>query len=205
MLGGMKRYLTVAAVMMLACVASGAERGATQPAGADLNTPKKALMTFERLGADSHVDRAAFVYAATTDDEKKVAKALADVDLELAKLRNKASARFDREAGDRMVHALHDVTAEDIDAATEQIDGDKATVSGKGFGEPLPMVKANGAWKIDLAPLLEKAKVENVVAVCDKLVEVMERTEEELAADKYANVSLLERAVKRRAKEIFGD
>jgi hypothetical protein len=202
--------MVVTALLVVAWTASargeGAERSASEPTGADVSTPKKALKTFDRAGTDPHIDRATFFYAAKTDEQKKVAEALASVDLAMAKLRKTAVARFDREAGDRMVHALRDVTADDIEAAKEEINGDKATVSGKGFGEPLGMVKVKGGWKIDVADMIEKtkAKPEAIVDVCDQLVEAIERTEEELSADKYANVSLLERAMKRRVFAILG-
>jgi hypothetical protein len=202
MLERMTRRLLLALLMLLAFGAYG-ERAATQP---DLSTPKKALKYFDQIGTDTHVDRATVVYAAKSDDEKKVAKAFAAVDLEMAKLRRMVTNRFDRDAGDRMVHALRDVTADDIDAATESIDGDKATVSGKYFDEPLPMVRVNGAWKISMVDVLSKwgGPPDELVKAAEKLTDAIQQTEDEVAADKYANVSLLERALKRRVKKIIG-
>src|SRR5262249_29719382 len=122
------------------------------------------------------------------------------------KLRKTVTNRWDRDAGDKMVHALRDVTADDIDAATETIEGDKATISGKGFGQPLRMVKVNSAWKGSIADMADAPeKVERIGDMCEELVDAIERTEDEIAANKYANPSLLERAVKRRVRQVLGD
>ena len=199
----MKRWHGIIVLLMLVALTGRAERATTQPG--DLSTPKKALKYFDRVGTDPHVDRAALFYHAKTDDEKKVAKAFASVDLAMAKLRKAATARFDRTAGDAMVHALRDVTAEDIDNAVEKIDGDKATVSGKRFSEPLPMVKVNGNWKISLADAMaESAGADDLVQICEDLVDAIELVEQEIQADKYVNPSLLERAVKRHVRKIMG-
>ncbi len=206
MLGFMKRIFFWAALAMVVPVMALAERvSATQ--GADLGTPKKALKFFDRVGTDASVDRATLFYHTTNDDERKVAKAFASVDLALAKLRKAVNTRFDREAGDAMVHALHDVTAEDVEAAKEEITGDKAKVSGKNFGEPLPMVKVKGAWKIAIGESIAQsnANVDRLVELCEDLVDAIERTEQEVIADKYVNASLLERGIKRRVKGILGE
>jgi hypothetical protein len=200
----MKRIFGILALLISFAYVARADRAAAQQA--DLSTPKKALKYFDAVGTDPKVDRATLFYHAKTDDEKKVAKAFAAVDLQLAKLRKAAVSRWDRAAGDAMVHAVRDVTAEDIDAATEKIDGDKATMTGKGFSEPLPMIRVNGTWKISLADAIEKAQTgaDDLVELCDDLVEAMQLTEQEMLADKYANPSLLQRAMMRRVKAIVG-
>jgi hypothetical protein len=198
-------FLVILAVMSAGvAVTARAERPSTQ--AGDFSTPKKALKSFDAVGVDPHVDRASLFYAADSEDEKKVAKALASVDLALAKLRKTVTNRWDRDAGDKMVHALRDVTADDIDAATEAIEGDKATISGKGFGQPLHMVKVDSAWKVSIADMADAPeKVERVTEMCEELVDAIDRTEDEIAANKYANPSLLERAIKRRVRQVLGD
>ena len=204
MLSTMKRTIALVALFIAIPLTARAERPSTQYG--DFSTPKKALKSFDAIGVDPHVDRASLFYAAESEDEKKVAKALASVDLALAKLRKTVTNRWDREAGDKMVHALRDVTADDIDAATETIEGDKATITGKGFGQPLHMVKVNSVWKVSIADMADAPeKVERVSDMCEELVDAIERTEDEIAANKYANPSLLERAVKRRVRQVLGD
>jgi hypothetical protein len=200
----MKRATVLTALLVLISLVARAERPSTQ--AGDFSTPKKALKSFDAIGVDPHVDRASLFYAAESEDEKKVAKALASVDLALAKLRKTVTNRWDRDAGDRMVHALRDVTADDIDAASETIEGDTATISGKGFGQPLRMVKVNSTWKVSIADMADAPeKVDRVSEMCEELVDAIDRTEDEIAANKYANPSLLERAVKRRVKQVLGD
>ena len=199
----MQRCLGWIVTFTLMAAAAHAERATTQPG--ELATPKQALKYFDRVGADPHVDRANLFYHAKSDDEKKVAKAFAAIDLEMARLRKAATARFDSAAGDAMVHALRDVTAEDIDNAVEKISGDKAIVSGKRFSEPLPMVRVNGNWKISLSDVLANAgSADDLVHMCETLVDSIETIEQEIQADKFANPSLLERAVKRQVRKVLG-
>jgi len=194
----------IALAALLAPLATRGDHLATQPG--DLATPKKALKFFDRVGADPKIDRANLFYHATNDNERKVAKAFASVDFALAKLRKQVATRFDDTAGNMVVHALRDVTADDIDAARESVDGDKATISGKNFGEPLLMIRVNGNWKIDIGAALAKSNADpdQLVDLCEELVDAIDRTSQELSADKYPNPSLLDRAIKRRVKGILG-
>jgi hypothetical protein len=175
-------------------------------ADGEQSTPKGALKYFDRVAADPNLDRAGTFYYAKTDDEKKVAKAFATVDLALAKLKKIAAARWDTKAATAMAHALRDVTADDIDAARESIDGDKATITGKGFDTPLPMIKIDGAWKISIPDAMKQTQATSsqIEQACTALTDAIEKTQEEIQANKYANPSLLERAIKRRVKAILG-
>jgi hypothetical protein len=170
------------------------------------STPKGALKYFDRVAGDPNLDRAGTFYYAKTDDEKKVAKAFATVDLALAKLKKIAAARWDTKAAAAMAHALRDVTPDDIDAAREAIDGDKATITGKGFDSPLPMVKIEGAWKISIPDAMKQTQATSsqIEQACTALTDAIEKTQEEIQANKYANPSLLERAIKRRVNAILG-
>jgi hypothetical protein len=171
------------------------------------STPKDALTYFLQVGTDPSLDRATIFYYATTPDQKKVATAFASVDLATAKLRKLAKAHWDAKAGDTIVHALRDITEDDVDAADVKIKGDKATVTGKGFDSPLPMQQTDGKWRISIPAVLDEsqASADDLSAACRDLVDVIERTQEEVQADKYANPSLLDRAIKRRVKAILGD
>jgi len=171
------------------------------------STPKAALTYFLRVGTDPNVDRPTTFYYAVTAEQKKIAVAFASVDLATAKLRKIAKARWDAKAGDAVVHALRDITEDDIDNANEAIAGDKATITGKGFDSPLPMQKTDGKWRISIPAVLEETKAtpDDLISACTDLVDAIERTQEEIEADKYANPSLLDRAIKRRVKAILGD
>jgi DNA-binding ferritin-like protein (Dps family) len=199
----MKR-LTLVLILLLLSRPLFAERPTTQ--SGDLSTPKKALKFFDRVGTDTHVDRAKLFYHAKTEDEKKVAAAFAAVDLASSKLRKAAATRFDDAAGDAMIHAVHDVTADDIEAATEKIEGDKATLNGKNFRDPVTMVKVDGNWKLSIADAMKEsqATADDLVTFCDDLVEAIQLTQQELTAEKFANASLLERAIKRRVRALTG-
>lgn len=172
----------------------------------DQATPKGALKYFDRVSSEPNLDRANTFYYAKTEDEKKIAKAFAEVDYALAKLKKVAAAHWDSKAADAMAHALRDVTAQDIDAANEKIEGDKATITGPGFDTPLPMIKVDGKWKISIADAMKQsqATVSQIEEACSALVDAMDKTQDEIEANKYANATLLERAVKRRVKGILG-
>ena len=169
------------------------------------STPKGALKYFDKAASDPNIDRANTFYYAKTDDEKKVAKAFATVDAALAKLKKIVAARWDQKASDAMAHALRDVTLEDIEGAKESVEGDKATVTGKGFETPLPMIKVDGAWKISIPDAMKEtpATPDQIELACTALTDAIEKTQEEVQANKYANPSLLERVMKRRVKGIL--
>jgi hypothetical protein len=147
-------------------------------AGNEQATPKGALKYFDRVSAEPNLDRAGTFYYAKTADEKKIAKSFAEVDYALAKLKKLAAARWDSKAADAMAHALRDVTVQDIDAANEKIDGDKATITGPGFDTPLPMVKVDGKWKISIADAMKQsqATVSQIEEACTALVESIDKT-----------------------------
>lgn len=194
------------AVMLCGVIALLTLSGRVARGDGERSTPKGALKYFDRVASDPNLDRANVFYHATTDDERKVARAFASVDFALAKLKKLAGARWDSKASDAMAHALRDVTAEDIDAARESVDGDKATITGKGFDSPLPMIKVEGAWKISIPDAMKQTQAtpQQIEQACTALVDQIEKTQEEVQANKYANPSLLERAMKRRVRGILG-
>ena len=49
-----------------------------------------------------------------------------------------------------------------------------------------------------------QATAQQIEQACTALVDAIEKTQEEVQANKYANPSLLERAMKRRVKGILG-
>jgi hypothetical protein len=198
----MRRFaVTLCGMIALLFVTTGAAR-----ADGEQSTPKGALKYFDRVAGDPNVDRANVFYFAKTDDEKKIAKAFASVDFALAKLKKLAAAHWDSKASDAMAHALRDVTPDDIDAARESVEGDKATITGKGFDSPLPMIKVDGAWKISIPDAMKQTQAtpQQIEQACTALVDAIEKTQEEVQANKYANPSLLERAMKRRVRGILG-
>jgi hypothetical protein len=199
----MRRFAVILCGMVSLALLAG---GGIARADGEQSTPKGALKYFDRVAGDPNVDRADVFYYAKTEDERKIAKAFASVDFALAKLKKIAAARWDSKASDAMAHAVRDVTPEDIDAARESVEGDRATITGKGFDSPLPMIKVDGAWRISIpdAMKLSQATPQQIEQACTALVDAIEKTQEELQANKYANPSLLDRAMKRRVRGILG-
>jgi hypothetical protein len=69
------------------------------------------------------------------------------------------------------------------------------------------MQKTDGKWRISIPAVLKESQAapDDLISACTDLVDIIERTQEEIEADKYANASLLDRAIKRRVKAILGD
>ena len=188
-------------VMVFSTLSVFAERETT-----DMSSPKAALKSFERVGTDTNLDRATVFYHAITDDQKRVAKALSNVDLELAKLRKLVAAKWNKETGDLVMHAFRDVTSEDIEAAKEVVTGDKAKISGKYFSDTVTLIKVDNGWKISLPDAMAAgAKADDMIQTADDLIQIMQSVTQELSVNKYANPSLMNRAILRRVKEVLGD
>ena len=188
-------------VMVFSTLTVFAERETT-----DMSSPKAALKSFERVGTDTNLDRATVFYHAITDDQKRVAKALSNVDLELAKLRKLVAAKWNKETGDLVMHAFRDVTSEDIEAAKEVVTGDKAKISGKYFSDTVTLIKVDNGWKISLPDAMAAgAKADDMIQTADDLIQIMQSVTQELSVNKYANPSLMNRAILRRVKEVLGD
>ncbi len=122
------------------------------PVDTDQHSPKGAMRYFDRNVATGGYKVALTAYHAVTDKEKQVADLEARTDVEVATLEKVSREKFGNTASEDIIHATGYATSEDIEEATETIDGDKATLKWKDNGmEPVSMVRVNGLWKVSVA------------------------------------------------------
>jgi hypothetical protein len=186
-----------------------ASQAAAKAAPADPSTPRGALKTVDKALPDGGLKAARNLYHATDDKQRKAANAMAESDLAAAKLAKLVRQKFGDKAAEQALHAMRQFTAADIDAADEQINGDKATVGWPDDREPLEMVKIDGNWKVSVAQLLAgddgDDAIKEVIETNQQMVKELEKTAQELKAGEYANAVLLQRAISQRMFRLMGD
>ena len=186
-----------------------ADGPATKPAPADPSTPRGALKAVDQALPDGGLKAARTLYHVSDEKYRKAANAMAASDLAAAQLAKLVRQKFGDKAAEQALHAMRQFTAADIDAADEQIDGDKATVNWPDDREPLQMIKIDGKWKVSVADLLSgddgDDAIKEVVETNQQMVKELEKTAKELEAGEYANAVLLERAISQRMFRLLGE
>jgi len=198
-------------MLLLACLpftALADQSPATRPAPSDPSTPRGALKACDQSLPSGGLNAARQLYHWTDRKHRPAVDAMAKSDLAAARLGKLVRDKFGPQAAEDALHAMRQFTPADIDAATETIDGDKASVAWPDDREPLEMVKIDGKWKVSVAAMLTDADADTIKEVIDtnnQLVKELDLTAKELAAGEYANAVLLERAIKQRVFRIMGD
>jgi len=173
------------------------------------DSPKDVLRQQDAAAKDGNREQDLQLYHATNDREKKFAEAVADGDLALARLEKAVTEKFGKEAAAKVVHATGTINMDDIDAAKEMIEGDKATIEWT-TTKALPTIhleKVDGKWKIPVSELLGSADEKKVDELCKKYHELTERlknTAELVEKDKYRSGEGVRDKVQDLRDQIFG-
>ena len=194
--------------MLLVVPAVHADAPTTRPAPADPSTPRGALKACDKALPAGGLRAARDLYQALSAKERRAANAMARSDLAASKLGKLVREKFGDKAAEDALHAMRQFTSADIDAASEMIDGDKASVEWPDDREPLEMVKVDGKWKVSIAAMLTDADdgaVKEVIDTNEQLVKELDLTASELQAGEFANAYLLERAIRQRMFRLMGD
>lgn len=88
-----------------------------------------------------------------------------------------------------------------IDAADEHVEGDTATVSGRGGGKPFTLKRVDGRWRIPLSVLVRNAdpeKLRKATHQIDIQVKVMRDAVADVNAGKYASIQEAQQGVKQK-------
>jgi hypothetical protein len=144
----MNRQLLLAAVLALACVAPHARGQAESKPAAD--SPRAALMAQDAAAKSGNVEADLEFYQAGQEQEKKLARAIAQGDVAVAKLQKAVADRFGKSLAAAAVRAAGTEDAEAIESATESVDGDHATIHFADSPTPVPMIRNDGKWKVSL-------------------------------------------------------
>ena len=121
------------------------------------DSPKQALLAQDSAARLGNVDADLEFYQVKGEKQQNLAHAIAQGDVALAKLQAAVTKQFGAELGRAVVHAAGVEDAKDIEAATEKVDADQATIEFKDHSTPVRMVKVDGKWKISLTDMLGEA------------------------------------------------
>lgn len=170
---------------------------ATEPASApvvpvDTATPRgtlKTLLTAIQNGDPETIKK--IIYTATPTEEKMLDAMAHRVTAE-KKFREAASKAFGGEGAKELVgdgEASLAATLSQLDAATETIDGDTATVvAPDGRGDPFKLKKVNGKWQIaasDFSRDVDPSRIQQSIDDMNFSAKLIEQYAGDVAAGKY--------------------
>lgn len=178
----------------------------TGPTPIDAASPRGAILAISRQLPQGGMKAALDAYSASSDKEKTSARALARVYLASAKLEAAARQKFGSDVVEEIDHAMRMQSDADLAHARESIDGDHAMIEFSDHSDSLPMIKAEGKWKIDVARVLDpEENSDDFDKGNNALAGVLDRLSQQVQAGEYSNAYLLERAVKQRMFRLLGD
>ena len=181
---------------------------ATQPV--DSGSPKGALKSFAVATRSGNRDQLRAAFHAATPEEAKMADLTAEVASTVVRLRDAAVAKFG-EAGAK--HFNGNIPDEShlgrIDAATEQVDSDNATVLVQGAdGKPQPMylVRVDGQWKISMTKGLGATKpdqMESKLSALTMTSKILSEVASGIEAGEYKSADEAAGAVKQKVTHAY--
>jgi hypothetical protein len=116
----------------------------------DPSGPRAALLMYDKLVGPKESEKALPLYYATNTRERALAAVFARLDGALANLRKKAADKFGQEPADTLIRTVNATTAEDINNAKIQVNGDTASVLFPNSENPNMMIRVNGEWKLSV-------------------------------------------------------
>lgn len=152
-------------------------------------SPKDALRHQDAAAKEGNREHDLLLYHATNDKEKKVADAIVDGDLALARLEKAVSDKFGKDAAANVVHAASSMNLDDIEKATEKVDGDKAIIEWAGKKAPaIHLVKVDGQWKIPMSEVVgseDDRTADELAKKFHDIAEQLTQTADAVEKDKY--------------------
>lgn len=157
----------------------------SQPA---TDSPKAALRAQDAAAKSGNVEADLQFYLASQGQEKKLARAIAQGDVAVAKLEKAVSDRFGKELAAAAIRAAGSEDANAIESATESVDGDHATVQFPDNRTPVPMVRADGKWKVSIGDWTKGAsssELDRLTSKLDELAAQISHISELVSQDKF--------------------
>lgn len=167
----MHRMLLIGLLLQLSVVPA-SRAGAEADAKANADTPKAALKAQDAAAKSGDVEADVQFYQADNDQQKKLVRAIAEGDVAVSKLEKVVADRFGKELAAATVRAAGTEDAKAIDAATESIDGDHATLRFADQSSPVPMIRSDGKWKVSIADWTKNASAHDLELLTSRLEEL---------------------------------
>ena len=202
------RWMCAAIGVLLGCVTGfAAPATTTTTAPADPVTPRGALKLFAKALDDGDRAGVRAMLQAENAHEEKLAAATAELAEATAVLRKAASGAFGEEKARPLgVDPAGAAAAQArIDAATERIEGDSATLrTPDSEGPPLKLIKRDGKWRVPVAELtkdVEPADLDRNIADMTWQSKQMRDLAAEVSAKKYATATEARQVLDQRILE----
>jgi hypothetical protein len=197
----MKRLCVVFVVFTFASIAWSSST--TQP-----DELKQAVLGQDAAAKSGDVEQDLSFYHADGEQQQKLARAMAQSDVALAKLEKAVKERFGADLASAVVEAAGSETVAKLESVSAKIDGDHATLELFDRATFVPMVRVDGKWKISLVAWIKDYKAGDV----DHLIDAMSQFATELdhltklvTADKFrSGEGVRDRVAAVRQRLFFG-
>jgi hypothetical protein len=197
--------ICVSALLILA-TSTVAARGSDHPTTAPGESPKSALKGYNAAMRAGDVDALVELQHAVTDVEKRVARAVARSEAHVGRLLVATRETFGPEGATRVGKALHDVSDADIDASTETITGDRATLRFPAGGSAV-LVQVDGEWKSSVADLVRGfgGDPDEAIATIARRGNFAKVMAQDIGAGKYKSVDAAVERIERHERGTHDD
>ena len=194
-----------AIVLLLCCAAVARAEAQTEPAK---DSPKEALLAQDAAAKSGNVDADFAFYQTDDEQQRKLARAIAEGDVAIAKLESAVEKKFGKEFAAQAVRAAGSEAVSAVRDAREEVNGDHATIRFKDSESSVPMVRSDGKWKISLNDWIngvKPAQVDQLIASVGKLATEVDHITELVGQDKFRSGEGVRDRVQRLHDQQFND
>jgi hypothetical protein len=191
-------------LLLLGLSARARAQARTRPAA---DSPKSALHAQDAAAKAGNVEADLDFYQADGEQQKKLARAIAEGDVAVARLEKTVGDRFGKELATAAVRAAGTEDNESISAATENVSGDHATVQFEHQQTPVPMVRSDGKWKVSIGEWIKGASDHDIDQLISKLAELsagIDHITDLVACDKFRSGEGVRDHVQELHDRLFG-
>ena len=173
------------------------------------DSPKAALQAQDAAAMAGKVEEDMSFYQSESEQQKTLARAAAELDVAVAKVRKAVEQKYGKELSAAVAHAAGTVDPHDIDAASEKVDGDKATLEwSRGDLPALHMVKTEGKWKVSLSEMLkdvDPGQVDQLTKSLQHLATELDKVDQLVEHDKFRSGQGVRDRVQELHDQAFAD
>jgi hypothetical protein len=178
----------IALILLLIASASRVRADAQSKPAGSADSPKAALRAQDAAAKSGNLDADLSFYQADGEQQQKLAHALAEGDLAVARLEKAVAQRFGKTLAAAAVRAAGTEDVNAVDAAAQTLDGDHATIHFRDQQSAVPMVRIDGKWKVSLAEWTlgaSPSQVDHLIESLGKLAEGINHVADLVAHDKF--------------------
>jgi hypothetical protein len=193
-----------ATILLLGCAAWARAEAQTEPAK---DSPRGTLLAQDAAAKSGNVEADLVFYQTDDDQQKKLAHAIAEGDVAIAKLEVAVEKKFGKEFAAQVVRAAGSEAVAAVRNASEEMNGDHATIHFRDSESSVPMVRVDGEWKISLSDWVKDTKpaqVDQLITSVGKLAAGIEEITALVEQDKFRSGEGVRDRVQRLHDQLFG-